>query len=280
LDDAETGGGGVLKAERRDGVLWLIKSDPKTNNGISLAMADALTGVLTAARDDASIRAVVIDAEGSGFHNAAVMVTEIKPNLADLTPEDFETIAAAGHRLGGLIAALPMPVIGVVRSGALGGGLELLLRSDLLYCTHASRFKLPEVNFGFVAAWGGTQWAGRQMSYRKAQEFLLLGETMSGRDAEESGLVTRSFADVGALDRHVAHVLDRLRLCAPGSLRGTKQCLRAVWEGSWQEGEAVEHREELKAMATGDFVRALAALEGRNDFDYVAGKPRPKGGAR
>ncbi len=263
----------ALRVERDDGVLRLTKINAETGYGISVAMLDELTAAIAMA-DDASLRAVVIDAEGKGFHNGAVMVTELKPNLADLNRNDFRDIIERGHRLGRSIAGLPIPVIGIARGGALGGGFELLLRSDFLYCTDAARFSFPEVTLGFVAAWGGTQWGGRLMPFRKAQEFLLLGETIDGHRAEELGLVTRSFADAAALDAHVAAVLDRLRLCSPASFRWTKACLAATWDGPLAHGEEVEMTAEIETMASGDFLKAVAAFQAGAQFDFVVDKPR------
>lgn len=265
----------ALRVENRDGVMWLTKTNPESHYGISVAMLDALGAAIAAAEDDPSIRAVVVDADGKGFHNGAVMVTELKPRLTELTRSDFRNLVQRGHTLGRSIANLTIPVIGIARGGALGGGLELLLRSDFLYCTDAARFSFPEVTLGFVAAWGGTQWAGRLMPFRKAQEFLLLGETIDGHRAEELGLVTRSFADVKALDAHVEDLVNRLRLCSPASFRWTKACLAATWDGPVAHGETVEVKAEIETMATGDFVHAVAAFAKGCYFNFVTKKTVP-----
>ncbi|MGK2285061.1 enoyl-CoA hydratase/isomerase family protein [Pedomonas sp. V897] len=265
-----------LQIEQDEGVLRLTKTNPEAGYGMSLALIEAMTAALAEAREDPSLRAVLIDAAGKGFHSGAVAVTELGRELPALTRNDFRHLVALGHGLGQAIAALPVPVIGVARAGALGGGLELLLRCDFLYCTDAARFSFPEVTLGFVAAWGGTQLASRLMPFRKAQEMLLLGEPLTGREAEALGLVTRSLPDAEALDAHLAAVLDRLRLCSPASLRWTKECLRAVWDGPLAHGERVEALAETEAMASGDFLKGLAALREGAHYDYAAGQMRPK----
>jgi len=276
-DEASTG---VLRIERRDdGVTFLTKVNAEANFGMTLAMLSAMTEALEAARGDDTVRAIVIDAAGNGFHAGAVAITELKPSLTDLSRADFEHLVEMGHALGRRIANLPVPVIGIARGGALGGGLELLLRSDFLYCLDSARFSFPEVTLGFVAAWGGTQLTPRLMPFRKAQEFLLLGEAVDGRAAEAYGLVTRSFADEAALRSHVEEVLDRLRLCSPHSLRWTKQCLQSVWEGPLAHGERVEILAEAETMVTGDFHKGLAALLAGAKHDYVSDTQRKNTGA-
>ena len=271
---------GVLRIERSDdGVTYLTKVNAEANFGMTVGMLSAMTEAIEAAREDDAVRAIVVDAAGDGFHAGAVAITELKPSLTDLSRADFERLVEMGHALGRRIADLPVPVIGIARGGALGGGLELLLRSDLMYCLDSARFSFPEVTLGFVAAWGGTQLTPRLMPFRKAQEFLLLGEAIDGRTAEAYGLVTRSFADEAALRSHVEKVLDRLRLCSPHSLRWTKQCLKSVWEGPLAHGERVEILAEAETMVTGDFHKGLAALLAGAKHDYVSDTQCRKTGA-
>ncbi len=173
---------------------------------MSLAMLKAMGEALDTVKDSPAIRAVVIEAGGRGFHAGAVAVTELRPRLEDLDREDFQRLVKIGHKLGNQIASMPIPVIGIARGGALGGGLELLLRSDFLYCLDGARFSFPEVTLGFVAAWGGTQLAARLMPFRRAQEMLLLGESINGIQAAEFGLVTASFATAELLDARLRDV--------------------------------------------------------------------------
>lgn len=262
---------GQLDSRREDGVLRLTKRHPTANDGLDLTLMAALETAIAEAATDASLRAVVVDSAG-GFHAGAVLVTELAPDPSSLGPEDFRALVRRGHALGRAIAALTIPVIGIARRGALGGGLELLLRSDFLYCTDHARFSYPEVTLGLVAAWGGTQFTSRLVPMRKAQEMLLLGEAIDGRQAEAWGLVTRSFSDDAALDAHVAAVLQRLRVCSPASMRWTKRCLQAVWNGGLAHGEQVEEQAETEAMASGDFLKALPALAAGQRWDFVAGE--------
>ena len=266
-----------LESEIRDGVLYLTKQNAHANYGISVAVCGALGAAMDRAAADAAIRAVVIDAGGPGFHRGAVMVTELKPSLDELTDADFRDLVHRGQDLGRKIAGLAKPVIGIARAGALGGGLEQLLRCDFVYTLDDAQFSFPEVTLGFVAAWGGTQWGGRMMAMRRAQEFLLLGEAISGAEAAQQGLVTRSFPDAGALDAFVAGVLERLRYCSPASFAQTKRCLAAVWEGPLGHGEAVEVEAEARAMGSGDFRKAYAAWRGGSVFNYASDEAEPRG---
>jgi|TARA_B110000259_G_scaffold18830_1_gene19814 enoyl-CoA hydratase/carnithine racemase len=262
----------VLEIHNSDGILRLTKNNPQDNFGMSMAMLNAMSKALDNIINTPDIRAVIIDAGGRGFHAGAVAVTELQPRLEDLGRDDFQRLVKMGHKLSAQIAALPIPVIGIARGGALGGGLELLLRSDLLYCLDQARFSFPEVTLGFVAAWGGTQLATRLMPFRRAQEMLLLGESISGLEAAEFGLVTGSFPTTELLDAHLSQVLTRLRYCSPASVRWTKACLETAWEGSLDQGLEKELEAETETMDSGDFLKGLGALSKGEAYDYAAGK--------
>ncbi len=251
-----------------DGILRLTKINTDTRQGVSLSVLAGLGAAMDRVRDDAAIRCVIIDAAGDGFHNGAVMLGEMGKEWGDLTRADYRAIIDLGHGLGRNIASLDIPVIGIAASGGLGGGLELLCRTDLVYTTDDARFSFPEVTLGLVAGWGGTQWAGRMLPFRKAQEFLLLGEEIDGRTAEQWGLVTRSFPTRAALDAHVEKVTERLKRCSPVSLKWHKACLRALWQGSLTEGEAVEAVAVPEAMITQSWFGPTAAFFAGKAWDF------------
>ena len=46
--------------------------------------------------------------------------------------------------------SLPFPVIACVNGYALGGGLEMALGADFIYCSKNAIFGLPEVKLGLI----------------------------------------------------------------------------------------------------------------------------------
>lgn len=261
----------TLRAEvSDDGVLWLTKVNAKMGYGISMKMLEALEVICSDLETDTSIRAVVIDGEGEALQGGAVMVGEIKTSIKDLTRQDFADIVALGHKVGNAMSSLAIPVIGVARGGILGGGFELFLRNDFAFCTDGAQFTWPEVNVGFIAAWGGATRGGRYMPFRKAQEFLLTGLPIDGKQAEEYGLVTRSFPDSAALDEHLSRLLEHLRNCSPASFQWTKQCLESILNGDPADGEKMEAEAQVETMATGDFLKTMKAYSKGRYFDFVA----------
>ncbi|RYM01559.1 enoyl-CoA hydratase/isomerase family protein [Sphingobium indicum] len=252
-----------------DGVLTLTKNNPDTGYGMTCAVLDAMEDALLHAGDREDLRAVVIDAGGDGFHEAAVMVFELKPDYHDMDREDAREIVRRGQSLGELISSLPVPVIGLAAAGARGGGLEMMTRVDMLYCTDAALFCLPEVQLGFYPGWGGLQHGARMMQWRRAQEFILLGEEIDGREAERAGLVTRSFGSVEDMRARAAAVCKRLQYCSPHAVARVKAELRKVWREAVEVGEERDYESHAEVMETRDFVKAMDALQKGRAWNYL-----------
>ena len=49
------------------------------------------------------------------------------------------------------------PTISVIDGPALGGGCEMALLCDVVFCSEEARFGLPELRLGLIPGIGGTQ---------------------------------------------------------------------------------------------------------------------------
>ena len=68
-----------------DGILTLTKVNIETRQGISMSVLAELGDAMDRVRQDKSIRCVIIDAAGDGFHNGAVMLGEMATDFHTLS---------------------------------------------------------------------------------------------------------------------------------------------------------------------------------------------------
>lgn len=97
------------------------------------------------------------------------------------------------------------PIIAAVNGVALGGGCELALMADIIYCSSSATFGQPEIKLGIIPGAGGSQRLTRAIGKSRAMEIILTGKTFSGTQAVAWGVATRLFSTSeecvqGALD--------------------------------------------------------------------------------
>jgi E-phenylitaconyl-CoA hydratase len=83
------------------------------------------------------------------------------------------------------------PVIAAVNGYCLGGGMTLLMATDIRLAAPHATFSLAEVKRGVVAGNGGTQRILSQLPYAIGMEMLLTGEAIDAETAARWGLINR-----------------------------------------------------------------------------------------
>ncbi|NNN17376.1 MAG: enoyl-CoA hydratase, partial [Thermoplasmata archaeon] len=141
----------VGKKSEEDGVELLILKHPPVN-ALSTSLLSELDAQIRQLAANTSARALVLTGDGQFFSAGA----DLK-EMATLGLDRAVEIVRKGHDLFGRIAALPVPVIAAINGLALGGGLELALACDLRVAGESAKLGAPEVNFGLMPAYGGTQ---------------------------------------------------------------------------------------------------------------------------
>jgi enoyl-CoA hydratase/carnithine racemase len=184
----------ILLREDIGSVAVLTLNRPQTRNSLSEAMLEALGDSLTAIAHDASVRAVVLAANGPAF-SAGHDLKELTSHRAD---DDrgrayFKHIMTMCSTMMQQIVTMPQPVIAVVQGIATAAGCQLVASCDLAVASQAAKFATPGVNLGLFCSTPMVALA-RNVSRKHAMEMLLTGEMISAEHAARIGLVNRVVA--------------------------------------------------------------------------------------
>ncbi|MGE3367060.1 MAG: enoyl-CoA hydratase [Rhizobiaceae bacterium] len=181
---------GPVIAEQSGGILRLTLANPPAN-ALSMAAMAALQAELDRARDDTSVRVLVLAAHGKVFSGGH----DLKEMTAHRADHDggkgfFDQTFAACSRMMQSIVALPKPVIAVVDGIATAAGCQLVATCDLAIASDKATFGVNGIDVGLFCTTPGVALA-RGLKPKHAMEMLLTGEMVDASTAREFGLVNR-----------------------------------------------------------------------------------------
>jgi enoyl-CoA hydratase/carnithine racemase len=175
----------ILRSERVGPIALLTLDHPQRRNALSREMLTALRDALAAAGTDASVRAVILRAEGTVF-SAGHDLKEVSQN----GEAENQALFALCTEVMEAIRLLRQPVIAEVHALATAAGCQLVASCDLVVASESARFATPGVKIGLFCTTPGVALA-RAVPTKKAMEMLLTGEPLSAADALAAGLVNR-----------------------------------------------------------------------------------------
>jgi enoyl-CoA hydratase len=172
----------AVLTEQRDGVLLVTLNRPDRRNAVNLAVAEGIAAALDRLDAEPALQVGVLTGAGKGF--CAGM--DLKAFVAGERP------VVAGRGFAGIVQCPPAkPLIAAVEGFAVAGGFEIALACDLIVAARGTRFGIPEVKRGLVAAAGALLRLPQRIPYHLAMELALTGEPIDAERAAAVGLVSR-----------------------------------------------------------------------------------------
>lgn len=183
--------------------------------------AEHYAGLSTAwerVRDDPEIRVAIITGAGEKSFSAGADLKSFinqQPPLSELMLTQKNQLLNRGLEVW-------KPIVSAVNGYCIGGGMTLLLATDLRVCAEHATFSVSEVKRGVFPANGGTQRIAQQLPHPIAMQMLLLGDTFDAQTALHWGLVNKVVKASELMDAARAYA-NRLALNAPLAVQSAKE---------------------------------------------------------
>lgn len=224
-----------------NGVGILTLNRAKRSNAFNIRMLEELRLSWDALAHDNRVKVVVL----SGNTNNA-QATSQSSNFSsgmDLSvfvemQQHLGMIACDGRRREAMISfidylqavvngaeTLPVPVIAAVTGHCIGAGVDLICAADMRYATADAKLCVKEVDLAIVADMGTTQRLPHFVGMSRAMELCYTGRTFTGKEAEDMGLVLKTFASEAELFAHVMDTANMIATKSPLTIRGIKKTL-------------------------------------------------------
>jgi 2-(1,2-epoxy-1,2-dihydrophenyl)acetyl-CoA isomerase len=251
-------GSPTVLASLDQGVLTLTLNRPDKLNSFNDEMHLALRGEFERARDDKSIRAVLLTGAGRGFSAGQ--------DLGDRDPRTRTEPLDLGHTLETfynptlrLIRALELPVIAAVNGVAAGAGANIAFACDIVLAGRSARFIQSFAKVGLIPDSGGTWSLPRILGEPRAKALALTGEPLPAETAADWGLIWKVYDDAALLEE--ATTLARSLAAGPTfGLALTKQLIQAAATNSLDEQLDLERDAQRRAGRSADYSEGVTAF--------------------
>jgi enoyl-CoA hydratase/carnithine racemase len=221
--------------EKKDGIAYVTLNRPKVLNALNQRTWQDLRTAFEDARDDATVRGVILTGAGDKAFIAGADIGEI----AHITAVDAEQSSRYGQDVLTLIENLGKPVIAAVNGFALGGGCETAMACTIRVASEHARFGQPEVSLGIIPGGGGTQRLPRLVGKGRALQLILSGAMITAQEAYRIGLVNEVVPATDLIPRAEA-ILKQIFANAPVAIRFSLEAVNRGLETSQAEGMALE----------------------------------------
>lgn len=212
----------TTKYEVKDGTAIITINRPQVYNALNVQGKLDIIGGIREANKDASVRSIVLTAEGKAFCSGQ--------DLNDRTVDASKGPVDIGHTIetewNPLITAIRTSdklIIGAIQGVAAGAGLSVALACDLKIAAPGVRFISGFSQIGLAPDAGMSFLLVRQMGYTKALEFAILGKPLLAETMLEYNFIN-SIAE--------GPLIEALKLCsdinnlAPLSVKMVKKNLQ------------------------------------------------------
>jgi enoyl-CoA hydratase/carnithine racemase len=206
-----------------NGVASIEIARPEKKNALTVAMYQAMSDALVAAKNDPAVRAVLITGQPGIFTSG----NDIEDFMSRPPGQGSDSLNSPVFQFMRALLDCDKPVVAAVTGAAIGIGTTMLLHCDFVYVSDEARLAMPFVSLGLVPEFASSLVVPQLMGHRRAAEKLLLGEPFTPEQAVECGIANAVIPATEVVN-HARRVAERFNQLPPGAVREAKQLMHAT----------------------------------------------------
>jgi enoyl-CoA hydratase/carnithine racemase len=159
------------------------------------------------------------------------------------------------------------PIIAAVNGDCVGGGVELMLSTDIRAAVPSARFGLPEVKWSIYPFGGATVKLIQQIGQAHAMDLLLTGRLITAEAAAGLGLINAVVPADGLMDWALAKA-EAIAGNSPSAVQAVKTQISATIAAHALSREPMDQELGDKVRASPHFAEGVAAFLGKRKPVY------------
>lgn len=232
--------------------------NPPKRNAMSRDMMRELVAIWDAL-EHSDVRAIILTGAGEQAFCAGADVS------GDLSAS--EEVARMVNRSLLKTSSYPKPIIAAVHGTCAGGGVELMLSSDIRIASTTAKFGLPEVKWAIYPFGGATAKLVHQIGYVHAMKLLLTAEMIPAEEAARIGLVNEVQPPADVMPRALA-IARQIAANSPVAVQAVKRHITSVSAEATLAHEPAEQLLGDRVRASADFNEGVSAFREKRSPDY------------
>jgi feruloyl-CoA hydratase/lyase len=219
-----------------DGIAWVTLNRPEKRNAMSPTLNTEMREILETLELDADARVLVLTGAGTAW-TAGMDLKEYFREIdgaPEVVQERIRRDTSAWQWK--LLRMYGKPTIAMVNGWCFGGGFSPLVACDLALAAETAIFGLSEINWGIPPGNLVSKALADTVGHRKALEYIMTGDTFTGAEAAEMGLVNRA-VPLDQLRSETTRLALKLMEKNPVVLRAAKHGFKRCREFTWEQSE-------------------------------------------
>lgn len=231
----------------KNNIAYIYLNRPEVRNALNNQVVEELIHIFTALNENQLVKCIVISGNGKSFCSGADLKW-----LGEVAEYNYEQNYFESKQLVELLYLIhdhSKPVIALVNGSAVGGGVGLMLVSDIIIADQDAIFGLSEVAIGIVPA-AIIPFILARIGETKARELLITGERINAKQALELGLINYAIErDMlnSVLDSKLEFILNN----GPNAIKTVKEMINVLRVAN--RSESVEYiSDKIAKLRIGD----------------------------
>jgi enoyl-CoA hydratase len=256
-------GAGHSFVEYKDKVAKITLEDIKRLNALTADMdLNKMIVEINKKVDEDDVRAVILTGSSAGKAFSAGGDLNFLWDRSRTDPEENKKIMMNFYESFLCIRHLKVPVISAINGHAVGAGAALAFAADIRLALSDAKISFPFTKLGIHPGMASTHTLPR-ISEQYAFHLCLNGTAISGREAQEAGLVLKSYDTEDELAKEANAMALNIASNSPIATQGTLKTLRDWKFEGLKESLTRESDEQAICYASEDFTKGLDAVKTR-----------------
>lgn len=204
--------------EKRERVAHVTLNRPERLNALHPPAGAELNRIWADFSADDDLWVAILTGAGDRAFSAGA---DLKYRASDASDQELRAPVFQPH----ILDRCWKPIIAAVNGYALGGGLQLALRCDIIIAAEHAQLGLPEARRGQIDETGAIK-LPKRIPYHLAMGLLLTGKFITAQEAYRMGLVNEVVPGselLAAAERWAGEILE----CSPLATQAVKQAVRS-----------------------------------------------------